>query len=112
MNFVKANETLGKRDRKKVGNNTWMERLGNGSIAVILHSTAVVVIHPDGTFTLDSGGWQTVTTKSRINEFSPAGLFQKKGTWYVADGSFDRLVEFYDGMKVRLGGVVSEASVA
>lgn len=41
-------------------------------MAVRLHNTDVVTYHPDGTATLYTGGWMTVTTKDRINAWSPA----------------------------------------
>lgn len=83
---------------KKIGNNTYLHKV-DGGIGVRLHSTDVVVIHEDGTYTLDSGGWQTVTTKARINEFSPARLWQHKYVWYVGPS-----VEFYDGVRVDSQG--------
>lgn len=109
MTFGKANELLANRDRKKIANNTYLERLPSGSIGVKLHATYVVVIHADGTYTLNSGGWRTVTTKSRINQFSPAYVYQDDGEWYVNDGGFGNRVAFEDGMRVRPGGVVHAA---
>lgn len=68
---------------RKVANNTYLERRGN-DIAVRLHATDVVTFHADGTATLDSGGWLTVTTKARMNEYLPGGisLGSVKGRWY------------------------------
>ena len=50
-------------DRRKVGNNTYAEILSDGSVGIKLHNTYVVKIHEDGTYTLNSGGWNTSTTK-------------------------------------------------
>ena len=41
-------------ERRKVGNNTYAEILPNGSVGIMLHSTYVVKIHEDGTYTLNS----------------------------------------------------------
>jgi hypothetical protein len=87
----------GRNGRRKIDNNTYLHPVNDG-IGVRLHATDVVVIHPDNTYTLNSGGWQTVTTKDRINKFSPARLCQSKGIWYV-DG-----FPFVDGMKVDANG--------
>lgn len=71
------------RDRRKVGNNTYAEILHDGSVGIMLHSTYVVKIHEDNTYTLNSGGWQTLTTKDRINQYSPYKVRQRNHEWYV-----------------------------
>ena len=70
---------------RKVANNTYLERRPGGDIAVRLHATDVVTFHADGTATLDSGGWLTVTTKARINDYLPGGIVLSsiKGRWYL-----------------------------
>jgi hypothetical protein len=53
---------------------------------VRLHDTNVVTFHDDGRIELDSGGWDTVTTKSRMNAcLLQYGVFANNGTWYVSD---------------------------
>lgn len=94
MNYTDAVLKLGKRDSKKLGNNTYLVRQGN-SFGVRLHNTIVVTIHPDNTYTLNSGGWRTVTTKARINEYCPVRVYQNKQNWYAGHGE-----PFYDGMTV------------
>lgn len=97
MTYTEAAAKLGKRDSRKLGNNTYLERRGV-DIAVRLHSTDIVTFHPDGSATLNSGGWQTVTTKDRINAFSEARLYQKSGIWYVSSALY------HDGMKIDADG--------
>ena len=51
------------------------------------------------------GGWQTVTTKSRLNalcdEFATGmGIFQKDWVWYVSDRLTGSVVPFISGMTV------------
>lgn len=53
------------------------------AIDVVYHSTAVVTIHPNGSYTLRSGGYKSATTKSRINAYSCARVWQHKHVWYV-----------------------------
>lgn len=67
--------------------------------AIWFHNTAVVLIHADGTYTLQTGGWRTNTTKSRLNEYSPVRVYSFKWDWYVrlADGTE---VKFCEGMVV------------
>lgn len=87
--FAKARN---KSQGKPVGNNTRLARNRDGGLCLILHQTAVVVYRPDGKIVLNSGGWKTVTTKERINNFTPRGICvsQHKMVWYlhVADKKF------------------------
>jgi hypothetical protein len=86
------------RPTKKLGNNTYLVRIDSETIGVKLHNTIVVTIHQDGTYTLDSGGWQTVTTKQRINEYCPVRVNQRKHQWYVGDED----IPFKDGIRVTV----------
>ena len=78
-------------------NNTQVERIpqnsGGEHVIVTLHSTEIVKFRQEGGFIeeiqLDTGGYNTVTTRRRMNEVSQAyGLgfkvYQKKHQLYVA----------------------------
>lgn len=52
-------------------------------IVVRLHNTNIVVFHDDGRVTLHTGGYRTVTTKSRMNQFIRANVYQRARQWYV-----------------------------
>lgn len=94
--------------QKKWKNNTWvLMNYVDGSIAVRLHGTDVVRAEPNGDITLRTGGYHTVTTKARINEFlSLAGtgwkVFQKDYDWfithYAGGGQWDVTEPFHDLM--------------
>lgn len=101
MTFASVTETLGNRDRRKVANNTYLERRDEWSIALRLHATDVVTFRP-GTITLDSGGWRTVTTKNRMNYALP--VFSEKGTWYVGDYRDDTRYVYSDGITLTENG--------
>ena len=90
----------GKRNKtsRKIGNNTYAEILNDNTVAIKLHSTYVVKIRDDGTYTLNSGGWQTVTTKDRINQYSPVRVYQRKFEWFVNINGKE--YPFIDGMVV------------
>lgn len=101
MNYNSAVSMVrGKRNanRRKVGNNTYAEILNDDTVAIKLHNTYVVKIHADGTYTLNSGGWQTVTTKDRINQYSPVRVYQEKYQWFVTINN--KPYPFIDGMVV------------
>lgn len=91
---------------KPIGNNTRLVRIDANTVAVRLHGTNVVMIHNDGTYTLQAGGWRTVTTKQRINKYSPARVSQKNWAWNV--GGF----QFFDGIRVDGAGRVLNADPA
>lgn len=59
------------RERRKLENNTYLERRYTGAIAVRLHRTDVLTFYPDGRIEIDTGGWHTVTTRDRINRCLP-----------------------------------------
>lgn len=84
---------------KRVDNNTYRIEYEDGSIAIRLHDTDVVTFKGD-TITLNSGGWQTVTTKDRINEHAPIYIVQRKGQWFA--GAKEH--RFYDGMQFNYMG--------
>jgi hypothetical protein len=85
--------------RRKVGNNTYAEILQDGSIGIMLHSTYVVKIHTGDTYTMQTGGWYTVTTKDRINQYVPGRVYQADGQWYYKHPN-GKKYEFIDGMVV------------
>ena len=103
MKHIEAEELFltarNKGNGKPIANNTRLHQRGN-DYAVRLHNTDVVTIHDDDTYTLNSGGWRTVTTKERINRFSPAQVYSDRKTWLVAGSLFE------DGMKVGSRGAV------
>ncbi len=95
---------LGKRNRsqRKIGNNTYAYIQADGSVAIELHGTNVVVIYPDDSVMLNSGGWRTSTTKDRINKYSPVRVYQKNYEWFLSDGT-----PFEDRMIVTRDWVVA-----
>ena len=85
--------------RKNLKRNTWLVRWDEDRIDVVFHGTAIVKAFSDGSYILDSGGWQTSTTKGRINEYAPVYIYQKKHVWYISWQGQD--IEFVDGMKLQ-----------
>lgn len=101
-------EKLGKRNGRKVANNTYCERKENGTIAIRLHSTDVITCHADGRVVYNSGGWRTVTTKDRFNSFGMGGVrvYSNKGTWFLYVDNREG-VPFADGITVHNDGRVT-----
>ena len=87
---------------RKIGNNTIGVIHDNGDVGIILHSTQVVTIFSDGSYMLYSGGWRTLTTKDRMNTYSPFSVTQRKGEWFVSywDGETHHEIEYFDHMRI------------
>ena len=103
--YAEALAVLGSKQSIRLGNNTYLETIKERVyedghipeertvIAVRLHSTYIVKFYENGKVTLHTGGWQTVTTKDRINEFITGRIYQKNHDWYYvghnSEGAID-----------------------
>jgi len=69
-----------------------------GGLDTTYHKTVVVRTYGNGDIRLNSGGWKTATTKSRMNKFTPDNVhvWQKNYEWYVTIG--ETVLPFEDNM--------------
>lgn len=83
-----------------VARNTWRYATADGVEHIRLHGTDIVDYLPKGKVRLDSGGWKTMTTKDRINSFSPFKVYSDRGVWKVYPERDSGLepVPFFDGI--------------
>ena len=87
------------------GSNT-MVRVSREVVEIFLHGNHIASVDTaTNDLTLFDGGWQSVTTKSRLNalldEFVPSmGIFQKNWTWFLSDRLDGSVVPFISGMTV------------
>ena len=78
---------------------------------VFLHGNHIATYdHVNKELSLYDGGWQTVTTKSRLNalcnEFATGfGVFQKNWDWFVSDFDNKNVIDFFNGVTVYSDGV-------
>ena len=78
--------------------------------SVYLHGHQIATLdHHTNALKLSSSGWQTVTTKSRLNallsEFKyGCTLFQKQFDWYLK--TVNQTVDFWDGMILCQGEIL------
>lgn len=81
--FTKA----GKSQSKKIANNTLEINYPDGRKAYRLHDTDIVIYHTNGDIELNTGGWDTLTTRARMNDYLPAdlGIIREKGMSWVVD---------------------------
>lgn len=98
--YVGVFKKTGKSRARKIANNTLEVLDDNGDVeAIRLHDTNILTYDVDHV-TLNSGGWQTVTTKARLNQYLPDGvrIEQKDFEWFVIDGRDNTHKPFEDGM--------------
>jgi hypothetical protein len=72
----------------KIGNTATTVSQGPDGLRVTYHSTDVVTVSKTGKITLNTGGWFTNTTKTRMNQAAHVfGLgyrvYQNKHKWFV-----------------------------
>ncbi len=87
----------------------------HGETVIRFHNTDVLVMHDNGGFELNSGGYRTTTTKERINNYIPGGwgIYSDKGVWYLTNRTKGKTVPFDDGITVGpRGGITGEGCVS
>ena len=89
---------------KVIGNNTFEYQI-NGIRIVRLHNTDILIFKPNGLVTYNSGGWKTVTTKARMNEYGASGVYiqQIKSVWHIRAGEQESI--FFDGITFDMNKV-------
>jgi hypothetical protein len=110
--YSDAADYLGKKaNRPLPGRATRLIRNSDTDIAVHYQNTDVVTYHANGIITLNSDGWQTMTTKARFSEYSRARVFADKSIWYIGgDWSTpkEKRMLYYDGIVINLDGLPLE----
>lgn len=102
IDYKKAAEILNGRAKRKIDNNTYLERIDEVFV-VRLYDTDIIKIYPDNTQVLFSGGHKTATTKKRLSDYSFTRIGQVKGGWYLRNGA-----KFVEGVRVDANGEVAE----
>lgn len=94
MNYKEADEKLQGRCRqsRKLENNTYIQRRnlyedGKDAIALRLHSTDILTFYPNGKIQVGTGGWDTVTTRDRLNRYLPRPwrVFGERGATIISN---------------------------
>jgi hypothetical protein len=86
---------------RKIGHNTYASVMPD-AVAIRYHGTVIVKFYNEGTIVLNSGGWQTSTTKNRMNMLLPRryGISQKDFVWRLMD-HHEVVDHFFDGIEIR-----------
>jgi hypothetical protein len=86
-----------------IANNTVEYCRVDGSRVIRLHLTDIITYHYSGCIILNSGGWQTVTTKERLNRYG-FRVWQIDSVWYLRVGGTSYV--WRDGITVYPSGRV------
>ena len=106
LNYDKARTLLGKRDTRKLCNNTYLETC-EGYIAVRHWSTRILRFFPDGSTVFSLNGFWTNTTLARVRHFSDAAiLFRIKGVECIGAFYHDPYI-YFDGVRVSANGTIN-----
>lgn len=94
--FIKKN----KPQMRKIGNNTYKIETADG-YKIRLHDTDIIEVVGDKMI-LNSGGWQTHTTKERINKYIKSGyrITQKQFNWFLNNTIDNTITPFADGIEI------------
>jgi hypothetical protein len=92
-------------DNKRLAGNTVLSEK-DSCFAIDFYNTTIIKIHKDNTYELNADGFRTATTKERLNTFSPASIYQKRGVWFF---NYNPIAEnedatFFDGAIVNSSG--------
>ena len=90
--------------------NTRVEKNDEGDTSIYLHNNRIAFVESvGGDITLSSCGWDTPTTKSRLNAILDTFLhgfhvWQRDFTWYIGNtgncGAYKNADVFFDGYKI------------
>jgi len=100
-----ANAFLGKKNRRKLCNNTVIRRGTEfrtpGIIVVELHGKPIVLYFRDGSIVVDSCGYRNVAARQRMNRLIPERylVFQHEGVWWLDEAGLPD-VRFRDCMEL------------
>ncbi len=111
MNYNSLRQFLDLKPSRKLGHNTIVHMVRvldspeQDQVAVKYHGTNIIKIDPENVVTLNTGGWETNTTKDRLNQFlscRDAYIFQKNHVWYIKNRH--ETIEYKDGMQILPDG--------
>lgn len=104
--YVGFFKKTGKAVAKKVAHATYKSETATG-YKIRYHATDIIE-YDNGDIILRNGGYLTRTTKERINEYLPQGMYmsQKNYVWTVHDTRTQQNTPFVDGMRIINGTII------
>jgi len=80
----------------------------DGTRIVRLHNTDILAIKTNGAFTVSTGGWNTVTTRARLNDNLPQGwsVYTNRGAIYLRNIKAGASTVFRETISVGARGAI------
>lgn len=101
------NKAKDKAQGKTLDNNTVLVKMPDSvSYGIKLYDTIIIKISPGDYYSLYANGHYTQTTKTRLNKYSPAPVFQVDGKWYIKDQIDGYHIPFTEGVKLNCNGSI------
>jgi hypothetical protein len=103
--YESLDEELGSKSMKKIGYETVIRRIDDFKIGIRYHNTDIIIVEPTNIIYLNNGGWDTPTTKDRLNQFLRClgvHIYQKNYEWFISgeNGTFP----YQNGIEIHPGG--------
>lgn len=87
--YVGFFKKTGAKISKTIASNVLLIDRGDGKRIIRLYDTNIITENGDGTITLNTGGFNTMTTSKRMNEFSSAYVYRKNWEMYAGSTKFN-----------------------
>lgn len=111
LDYGKAQAVLNGRNSRVIGNNTYLEKHGNGDITIRHWSTNIITFKPDGSIVINLNGYTTSTTKARIRTYlNCIKIWTRKGEDIITDRSGCDYY-YYDGIVINADGSIDACPV-
>jgi hypothetical protein len=94
MNYAEAVAMLTGRckTRRRLDNNTylWRDSEDSSVVAIRLHATDILEFKQNGSIKVNTGGWNTVTTRDRLNRYLPRPwhVYSERGAMILSNYSY------------------------
>jgi len=94
MTYEEAKKLLGNRETKKLVHRTVLYKDDQENYCIQYWNTVVVRITPKNHYIISHGGYNTPTTKRRIENYSSARIRQRNWSWEIFDRKRDSWIDY------------------
>ena len=95
MRKITADAVRAFRNRQPFKRGNTLVKVFDNSVVLCLHGNMIAELATDGALYISDGGWQSNTTKERLNGFPTVNIHQKDFRWFLNG------VE-WDGSKIKV----------
>ena len=89
MRIITEQSTIAFLNRRKFKKDNTEVIESNGKFYLRLHGNTIAVLDPDNTLMITNAGWQSNTTKERLNGLDGVSIQQKNFVWFLNGDEWD-----------------------